>query len=116
MTFWYGLDGQPIDMEAAEALLADGVARRVAHTRLFTDRGIVDVSTIFLVLDHNYFGGPPVLWETMVFGGPIDRHQWRYASREDAVRGHEETVSWARTAVDVAGATVVSDDHVGSVA
>jgi hypothetical protein len=25
------------------------------------------VSTVFLALDHNFFEGPPILWETMVF-------------------------------------------------
>jgi hypothetical protein len=25
------------------------------------------VSTVFLGLDHNFFEGPPILWETMVF-------------------------------------------------
>ena len=31
------------------------------------------VSTVFLGLDHNLSGsGPPVLWETMVFGGVLD--------------------------------------------
>lgn len=38
------------------------------------------VSTIFLGLDHGWEeGGPPVLWETMVFGGPLDHQQCRCA-------------------------------------
>ncbi len=53
----------------------------------------VMVSTIFLGLDHNFFeGGPPVLWETMVFGGEQDRAMWRYSDREEALRLHEEVV------------------------
>lgn len=32
----------------------------------------VTISTVFLALDHNYRdSGPPILWETMVFGGPL---------------------------------------------
>lgn len=28
------------------------------------------ISTVFLGLDHNYFGDVPILWETMVFAHP----------------------------------------------
>jgi len=50
----------------------------------------VEVSTVFLGLDHNYRGsGPPVLWETLVFGGPLDGTQRRYDSRDAALRGHQ---------------------------
>lgn len=51
--------------------------------------GGVRVSTVFLGIDHNHFDiGPPVLWETMIFGGRFDDWQDRYTSRADAVRGH----------------------------
>lgn len=53
-----------------------------------TIRG-VRISTVFLGLDHNFFGeGPPILWETMVFGGRLHGEMRRYSSRADAVRGH----------------------------
>lgn len=55
------------------------------------------VSTVFLGLDHGfYFDGlphPPVLWETMIFGGPFDQFQDRYTSRLDALRGHALALS-----------------------
>jgi hypothetical protein len=54
------------------------------------------VSTIFLGLDHSFFGGRPQLWETMVFGGPQDGYQERYASREEALAGHARAVELAR--------------------
>jgi hypothetical protein len=51
----------------------------------------VRVSTVFLGLDHRHFGkGPPILWETMVFGGVLDHEMQRYTSKEDALRGHQE--------------------------
>ena len=28
-----------------------------------------EVSTVFLGMDHQFGEGPPILWETMVFGG-----------------------------------------------
>jgi hypothetical protein len=48
-----------------------------------------EVSTVFLSLDHNFMqNGPPVLWETLVFGGVFDGHMNRYTSRLDALTGH----------------------------
>jgi hypothetical protein len=48
------------------------------------------VSTIFLGIDHNFSleKGPPVLWETMVFGGPLSGEGERYTSKADAREGH----------------------------
>lgn len=58
-----------------------------------TKRGKVEVSTIFLGLDHDFsFQGPPVLWETMVFGGEHDGEMNRYCTREEALKGHENMV------------------------
>jgi hypothetical protein len=49
----------------------------------------VKVSTVFLGLDHNFSShGPPLLWETMVFGGPHDGLTQRYASLATAQAGH----------------------------
>jgi hypothetical protein len=52
----------------------------------------VEVSTVFLGLDHSFaFGGfatLPVLWETLVFGGEHDGEMDRWNSRAAAVAGH----------------------------
>ena len=57
----------------------------------------VRISTVFLGLDHNFSGvGPPVLWETMVFGGPDDASCRRYATAEAARDGHRELVAACR--------------------
>ena len=59
--------------------------RRVADTRTAGVR----VSTVFLGLDHRWGGGgPPLVFETMIFGGPYDQYQDRYGSWDDAVLGH----------------------------
>lgn len=53
----------------------------------------VIVSTVFLGLDSNYHDdGPPILFETMVFGGRLDEAQHRYATWDEAVAGHEVIV------------------------
>lgn len=68
--------------------------RTVGYTQINSQ---VTVSTIFLGLDHRYDErGPPLLFETMVFGGPLDHATWRYASWDDAEAGHQAAVRKAR--------------------
>lgn len=51
----------------------------------------VEVSTVFLGLDHNFLGKEPaLLFETMVFGGDLDGEQDRYSTWEEAEAGHQE--------------------------
>lgn len=50
--------------------------------------GDSEVSTVFLGLDHNFGSGPPLLFETMVFGGSLNDEMNRYATREEALAGH----------------------------
>ena len=68
--------------------------RRVAQDHI----GKVEVSTVFLGLDHNFGRGEPLLFETMIFGGPLDREQWRYRSYAEAERGHQHALTQARIA------------------
>ena len=51
------------------------------------------VSTVFLGLDHSFGDGPPVLFETMVFGGKWDNHMDRYCTKAEAEAGHRDVVS-----------------------
>lgn len=48
----------------------------------------VRVSTVFLGLDHSWGSGPPILFETMIFGGWFDGWQRRYATWDQAETGH----------------------------
>ena len=67
----------------------DSTARMVATDFV----GEVKVSTVFLGVDHNFSNqGPPILFETMVFGGMLDREQQRYATWEKAEAGHKRIV------------------------
>jgi len=55
--------------------------------------GGVEVSTVFLGLDHQFIEGqPPLLFETMVFGGEHDQDMDRYSTWEEAEKGHKEFV------------------------
>lgn len=65
--------------------------RRVKREKV----GNYEVSTVFLGLDHKFGGeGPPVLWETMVFGeGDLSQDMKRCSgTREQAESMHEEMV------------------------
>ena len=56
----------------------------------YTKIGNVTISTVFLGLDHNYDGGQPILFETMVFGGEYGGHIDRYHTWEEAEKGHHK--------------------------
>lgn len=93
-------DHTPVPCSSAEAaaLLANDEARRVAIWRLLdhkTSDQTCAVSTVFLVIDHAW-QGPPLLFETMVFGGPFDGTQERYSTWERAAVGHQAAVALVR--------------------
>ena len=48
----------------------------------------VKVSTVFLGLDDSFGEGKPMLFETMIFGGPHDQDQERYSTWAEAEAGH----------------------------
>lgn len=50
------------------------------------------VSTVFLGFDHQYGEGPPLLFETMIFGGEYDNCQWRHSTWEQAETCHNRVV------------------------
>jgi len=69
--------------------------RRVAKTELDND---VTVSTVFLAIDHSFMGGPPLLYETMVFEGELDGEMERYSTLEEAQCGHDAMVKRVKDA------------------
>jgi hypothetical protein len=99
---WYiEKDGEPVAVSASEWSRKRGT---VEDWRVAVDEiGDVKVSTVFLGLDHGDGDGPPVLWETMIFGGVHDGDCERYTSRADAEAGHARAVvlvkqeSWPKT-------------------
>jgi hypothetical protein len=84
--------GQPVPCEdlATWAQWFETADRRVAQDLDEGDAGKkVRVSTVFLGLDHRFGDGPPILWETLVFGGALDGEMARYTSLADALAGHQ---------------------------
>lgn len=56
----------------------------------------VRVSTVLLGFDHNFSQeGRPLIFETMIFGGPHDQYQERYATLAEAVEGHKKACKLA---------------------
>lgn len=64
--------------------------RRIDWTEIHTagaDR--ITISTVFIGLGFSLDGGPPLLFETMVFGGRADNWRWSYATWDAAAAGHK---------------------------
>lgn len=87
------VDKKPVEAELLEwaKWFEQKDVRRVAFDRLNNDS--ITVSTVFLGIDHNWGDdGPPVLFETMIFGGRMgvhyDEYQERYCTWEEAEQGH----------------------------
>lgn len=88
------LDGKkvvPVNIQTTDEMIVwgkfmqDVLARRVAYNNLGNG---VEVSTVFLGLDHGY-GGMPLWFETMIFGGPHDESVHRYATWQEAEWAHK---------------------------
>lgn len=102
---FYDRDGKPTPFdwydknkygEKYYRLRSHSLAKRVGAT----DVGELRVSTVWLGIDHGYNGGPPIIFETMVFDHR-EQPQWdneltRYCTEEEAMRGHLETVDRLR--------------------
>ena len=73
--------------------------RRVA----VTDVGCLLVSTVFLGMDHQHQqGGPPLLFETMIFDDGQDTYQERCTTWDEAEAMHLVAVAIARERVRAA--------------
>jgi len=71
----------------------------IAHNRLLDG---THISTVFLGINRNYGSGSPLLFETMVIGGPHTGYLERYGTKEEALAGHERAVRIAQGKAGVA--------------
>ena len=65
---------------------------RVAETIV----GPARVSTVFIGINHAFFGGPPLVFETMIFGGTLCNYLNRCSTWEQAEAMHAEAVTIVR--------------------
>lgn len=68
-----------------------------ADTQVALDTvGEVEVSTVFLGNDHRIGENKPILFETMVFGGSLDKERNRYSTWTEAKQGHAAMLARVR--------------------
>jgi hypothetical protein len=94
---YYMLDGHKI-VETHDLLAWGRWFEKVDSRRVgWTARGRVQISTVFLGLDHNFENtGDPVLFETMIFRSwTWGDYQRRWHTWEEAEAGHQATVKMA---------------------
>lgn len=101
LAFWIVEDQVPRQVGWAEYLAwvksdPDSDKRRVAQETV----GEAWVSTVFLTVDHGFGRARPILFETMIFGGPHDLATWRYGSWAEAETGHARVVAVLRDGRD----------------
>lgn len=89
----YDPDGNPITLQEWRHLF-ETIDRDVSTTELTVRGEEVAIGTTWLGLNHNFMNpeGPPLIFETMVWGGPLDGSVRHYATREEALAGHREIV------------------------
>ena len=93
---YYNREGQPMPMREWSARFDDLAYKHVGMDVV----GDVEISTVWLGIDHRFLGeGPPVIFETMVFGGELDEWCERYTTLEAAEAGHEQMVAEVREKV-----------------
>lgn len=91
-------EGEPVaTMDVLEwAKWFETADRKIAKDQI----GDCRVSTVFLGMDHSFGDGPPLLFETMVFGPPkhpLDEECERYTTRAEALAGHKAMCERVRT-------------------
>lgn len=95
---YYNRQGEQITFGQYLELMSDAQTR-ADYKRVGDDEvDGVRVSTVFLGMDHNWSqAGPPILFETMLFGTPDeDNPMVRYSTEQQAREGHEAIVAALR--------------------
>lgn len=60
-----------------------------------------DVRTDFLGLNYAFDDGPPLVFETMVFGGKHDGYTEHYSTLKEAKAGHERIVKMVKSKINL---------------
>lgn len=95
---WFDPMGRPLPGGQMGSVVLFEQLRRLPENHLVTDlhagMHMLQVSTVYLGLNHNYWEGYPLVWETMIFPGESKLDVWchRYAHRPAAVLGHGQVV------------------------
>lgn len=94
MPDYYDRKGRPITEEEYLSLRSDYRKVVVGMTPLSYRGHRFKVSTVCLFMDMSFEKSEkPLLFETCIFGGPLDSCMERYATEEEAIAGH---MRWVR--------------------
>ena len=89
---YYDIEGAPITHERWLELFDSEYGALAMDTV-----GGAEVSTVWLGLDHNFLGdGPPLIFETRVFGSVLDGYTRRHPDKATALAGHRLAVEIAK--------------------
>jgi hypothetical protein len=94
MYFVFDEQGEPLPVSTFEewARWCERTDRGVARTVVTSE---VVVLTTFNGVDE-VESGPPLLFDTRVFGGLLDGEDVQYPTRAEALAGHARLVEWCR--------------------
>lgn len=87
MSDYYDKQGKPLELLEWAKRLEDMEYKRVAVDEIDNRR----VSTDWLGLSHQLGEGPPLIFETMIFGTD-EEYCARYSTEAQAIAGHAEVV------------------------
>lgn len=88
MTEYYDKNLKPLDTIFEWAKLFETPSYKIVKQE---EVGKYKVSTVWLGLNHNFHGGEPLIFETMVFGDDEEDME-RYSTEEEALAGHKRFV------------------------
>lgn len=92
---WFDKAGNPLNVMEYARLHEDPDYYLIGRT----DVDQAQVSTVWIGINMNYSNdGPPIIFETMIFGGPLADYTWRYVTEDDARAGHAHAVALAEAA------------------
>lgn len=93
---WFDRQGNRISFRSWVELHEDVDYVRVAHDEVDG----IEVSTVWLGENHRFVGeGPPIIFESLVSGGPSGGAGARYCTEAEAMEGHAQLVRLARMGI-----------------
>jgi hypothetical protein len=110
---YYDRTGDPLDLDEWVRLHADKDYVVVGRDTLSYGGGEILVSTVWLGINHNWIGGRPLIFETMVFGAPWDEYEemHRYSTEEEARLGHAGVLEMVGLKLMMHNRTERSEEH-----
>ena len=82
--------GNPLTLEVCAKLLEDLDYKVIKKTII---NKYIEVSTVWLGIEHGICLSGPLIFETMVFNNSMEAVQRRYSTEQQAIEGHDRIVS-----------------------